>query len=211
MKSRRDTWTSEELSFLEEFYPKLSAQEIAKRLGRKKHQIYRKAHEMDLRKPIEWIRENARKNSQENENWKATQFRKGHRPHNKGKRIENPHPNSVATQFKKGHKPHNTKEKDGVITIRKHKGVEYKTIRISEGNWKFLNRHIWEDAHGPIPPGHAICYRDGDPMNCQLSNLELVSRAELMKRNTLHQWPPEVKEMILLTNKLTRKIKEHER
>lgn len=32
---------------------------------------------------------------------------------------------------------------------------------------------VWEITHGPIPAGRNIMYKDGDPLNCKISNLEL--------------------------------------
>lgn len=44
--------------------------------------------------------------------------------------------------------------------------------RISE------HRHVWEEAHGPIPDGYVVHHVDGNPLNNHLSNLQLVTRAE---------------------------------
>jgi hypothetical protein len=49
---------------------------------------------------------------------------------------------------------------------------------------KSANRWTWEQAHGPIPPGHEIHHIDRDPLNNDLSNLQLISAAE---HDDLHQ------------------------
>src|SRR5262249_36767458 len=41
----------------------------------------------------------------------------------------------------------------------------------------WLHREIWKAAHGPIPEGHFIHHRDGNPLNNSLENLECISRA----------------------------------
>ena len=38
------------------------------------------------------------------------------------------------------------------------------------------SRWVWEQANGPIPKGHVVILLDGDPMNCELGNLECVPR-----------------------------------
>ena len=38
----------------------------------------------------------------------------------------------------------------------------------------FKRRYVWEQAHGPIPPGHRIIHLDGDPLNCELDNLYCI-------------------------------------
>lgn len=44
----------------------------------------------------------------------------------------------------------------------RHKGVDR------------LHQEIWKDANGPIPPGHHIHHRDGNPLNNALDNLACV-------------------------------------
>jgi hypothetical protein len=91
---------------------------------------------------------------------------------------------SPDTEFKKGNEPHNTKY-DGCISIRTHKrdNKKYKYIRISKGNWQLLNRYVWEQNNGPIPKGMIIRHIDGDTMNCQISNLKIISKAENLSLN----------------------------
>lgn len=116
-------------------------------------------------------------------------FSKGHIPSNKGKRGLPSVGRMKETQFKKGHKPLNTLN-DGVITIRhlKSKGrigrKAYRWIRIDR-KWVELHRKIWQDAHGPVPKGMCVAFRDGDSLNCSIENLELISRRENLDRKRL--------------------------
>lgn len=55
-------------------------------------------------------------------------------------------------------------------------------------------------------PGNALTFRDGNKQNTTLDNLQLVSRADLMRRNTRHNLPPELNELIGLRAALVRKI-----
>lgn len=44
-------------------------------------------------------------------------------------------------------------------------------------------------------------------MNVVLENIELITNAELMKRNTIHNLPEELVDVIRLTGRVKRKIK----
>lgn len=112
--------------------------------------------------------------------WK---FKKGNIPWNTGKTFH-AKGRSVETQFKKGDKPSNTKY-DGCISVRKDSktGTSYKYIRISSRNWELLHRQIWKKANGEIPKGMLVVFKDGDTMNVELSNLELITMKENIKRN----------------------------
>jgi hypothetical protein len=75
--------------------------------------------------------------------------------------------------------------------------------------WPLLQRHVWERKRGPIPPAHAVVFRDGDRKHCTIGNLECISRAELMRRNSLwRQYPRELAEVIQLNGALKRKLRE---
>ena len=42
-------------------------------------------------------------------------------------------------------------------------------------NWMDKGRYVWEQHHGKIPEGHNIVFLDGNPLNCDISNLECTS------------------------------------
>lgn len=74
--------------------------------------------------------------------------------------------------------------------------------------WKSVHAITWEEAHGEVPAGHLVVFRDRNTQNIELGNLELVSRAENMRRNTIHRYPPELKSTIRQLSKLKRAISE---
>ena len=82
--------------------------------------------------------------------------------------------------WKRGHKPYNT-GKDGEIRWRKNPG--YWFIRISENNWEFYHRWLWQQSHGTIPEGYNVVFKDGNHDNCEIANLECITNAELSSRN----------------------------
>ena len=105
--------------------------------------------------------------------------------------------------FKRGNRPHNaqpvgteTKDKDG-----------YVWVKIAEPSaWK-LKHHI---AYGePVPTGHKVIFLDGNKYNFERGNLQLVSNAELMNRNTMHRYPPELVRLLKTLNKLKKRVAEN--
>lgn len=70
-----------------------------------------------------------------------------------------------------------------------------------------VHRIVWREAGRDIPPRHALVFRDGNKRNFDLNNLELVTRQELMRRNSYHNnYPKAIGELIQLRGALVRKI-----
>jgi len=132
---------------------------------------------------------------------------------NKGKKMSpEEYERMKHTFFQRGHIPHNTL-KDGDITIRRFYKAEirYKFIRIAEGKWEFLHRHTWITNNGPIPEGMLVVFKDFNQMNCDIENLELLTREEIMIRNSIHykDFPQELikaAQSIAILNKTIKKI-----
>jgi hypothetical protein len=55
-----------------------------------------------------------------------------------------------------------------------------------------------------------VCFRDGNRKNVTAENLECIPQSELTRRNSIHRYPPELKEVIRLAAKVRRKINERE-
>ena len=112
------------------------------------------------------------------------------------------------TFFQKGNLPHNTLH-DGATTIRYNKnGVPYEFVRVSLSNWVTKKNVIWEQHNGAIPKGYVVRCKDGNSMNSAIENLELISRIENMRRNTIHNYPEEIKQVIRINSKLKKAINE---
>lgn len=134
-----------------------------------------------------------------------SRFSKGHEPENKGKPMHSHvYAKCKATMIKKGHEPHNTKY-DGHKRISKDGYIE---IRVTKGKYVFEHRHIWEQVNGKVPKGFILVFKDRNPKNITLENIELISWEENMKRNTINRFPSELKSTIRLVNKLKRTIHE---
>lgn len=104
-------------------------------------------------------------------------FRKGLTLYNKGMKGIHLSP---ATEFKKGHSPHNHRPVGSTrVTVD-----GYTEIKIAEPKkWRMLHVIIYEKIHGPIPKGHVVIFGDGDRQNITPENLILVSRAQLVRLN----------------------------
>ena len=188
-----------------------TAKEIANSIGISEVVVYRIANRYGIRKPKEWI-ENPKSGGfkKGRRNSPATEFKKGGVPHNKGKKVT---PEAYAkmsgTFFKPGGKPFNHKPMYS-ISIRADKtGIPYRFIKIRADYWELLHRHVWMEANGPIPKNMVIAFKDGNSMNCDLSNLEMITRQSNMLRNSSNNIPDELREVVKYKNKLIKKIQEH--
>ena len=211
-------FTNEQLDELKRDYHNHTCKELAERFGCSKNTVYNKANQLKLKKNIEFIKETARKNFTENHPAKKYWIKKGSTSPNKGKKMEQfVSPEGILkikeTQFKKGYLPHNTLH-DGVITKRGVKsGRTYLYVRISVNKWIPYHRYIWEQAHGAIPKGLNVQFKDKNTLNCTLDNLYLIERAKQLKEeNSFYaNYPEEVHKLIQLKGALKRQINKIEK
>lgn len=194
-----------EVQFILDNYTTMPIKRLAKKINRSSTFVYSRLKERGLKVP-KYATDRFRKESQ---------YKKGRTSHNKGKKQKDYMSKEglervKRTRFKKGSVPHNTLH-DGAISIRKDKsGHYYRYIRISKGKWDLLQREVWRITHGPIPKGMIIVFKDGDSMNCNIENLEMISRSENMKRNTIMNYPEELRGLMILNSKLKNKIRNAE-
>lgn len=87
----------------------------------------------------------------------------------------------------------------------------YKIIKIANGNkgWSLLQREVFKEAYGRYP--EKLEFIDGDRGNCDLCNLREIKRGDVIRKNSVHNKPKEVKELIFLKANLTRAINEQHR
>ena len=187
-----------------DLYPHHSSKYIAELLGVTISKVYNTAWTNKVKKSAEYML--TPESGRIIEPSIANQFKPGHTPHNKGKQISAEIYEKVApTMFKRGNKPHNTKP-NGTINIRADKtGRFYQYIKIKDCHWELLQRHVWTQANGEIPQGSVVIFLDGNYLNCDISNLQVISRRENMARNTIQRYPAELQEVMKLTSKLKRK------
>jgi hypothetical protein len=116
-----------------------------------------------------------------------TEFAKGHIPFNKGtigltKRNK--------TSFKKGNIPANYMGsmkicEDGIYVIDRTKSYSYirNGKKIFAYHYEQLARKKYREHFGDFPKEMIIFHKDKDVFNNEIDNLELITRAELLKRN----------------------------
>lgn len=73
----------------------------------------------------------------------------------------------------------------GTIRVVKHSknNYKYKIIKTSDG-WKTYARFLLESNGVTIPPGFVVWFKDGNPLNVVLDNLEVIKRKEIIIRNS---------------------------
>jgi hypothetical protein len=213
-------WDVDSDALLRELYPDSPSQLLADRFGCTLTSLYQHAYKLGLAKSAEYLASPLSGRTRPDANiGGATRFKRGQMPANKGLRRPGWAPGRMAsTQFKKG-----------VMTgAAQHNYVPIGTERISKDGyperkvsddpnvcparrWVAVHRLVWEAANGPIPPGHVVVFRPGrktsDVSLITLDAIELVTRVELMRRNSYHtNYPKEVAQLIQLKGALNRKI-----
>lgn len=203
-------WTEEESQILREMYADHFAGEIAARLGRTRSSVYSQARKLGLKSSEEKIRRSGQVNV-DHPNKVAHQFRKGHVPPNKGKKVS---PELYAkmqpTMFKKGRPSLNHRE----VGSERVNVDGYIEVKVAEPNkWRLKNRVVWEQANGPIPPGHNVQFRNGNKLDCRLENLYLIDRrVQFMTHNSIYaRYPKELQYVMKLKGALVRQIHRREK
>lgn len=200
---------SEEVQQILAAYPNVKAEVLAERHGVPVSKIYATAKRCGVKKSSEFL---AGPNSGRIRKGQSlspdTRFQKGQPSTRKGKKMifktAEAEKQNKANRWKKGQKPINT-AKDGEVRWRE--GLGYNYIRISENNWELYHRWIWIQQYKTIPRGHNIVFKDGNPKNCVLENLECISNTELMERNTIARYPSELIGSIHRVSRLKKIIK----
>lgn len=205
-------WTEEELDVLRVQYPDRTADEIAGVIGRTRRSVHQKARQLGLKKSDLFYATMASGRLQRGTS-RATQFKPGVAPWNKGKPgTTGTQEGCRATQFKPGTIPQNylpvgslRTSKDGLLEIKVTDDHPTPARR-----WHSLHRYVWEQANGPTPPGHIIVFKPGsrtaDPEQVTLDRLECISRAENAKRNHPINVSPEFAKLSQLKGAINRQL-----
>ncbi len=208
-------WTPLEVEVLRETYPFYPTLAIAQALKLRERQVFHKAKSLGLYKSEIYLQTCIAGRIQKGERGRETRFQPGLVPWNKGCHFV-AGGRSAETRFKKGcrhgvaamiYQPIGTERisKDGYLERKINDGMPFRK------RWRAVHILNWEAVHGPLPKGHALVFRDGDKRNTAVDNLELITRAELMRRNTLHRYPKEIALLIQLKGQITRQLNKRER
>lgn len=207
----KQAWTAADLRALRKRYPNEPTAGIARDLGRTATTVYQKANVLGLRKSAAFLASPAsgRTNGRQGV---GTRFVKGQVPPNKGLRRPGWRAGRMAeTFFKKG-------ERSGIavklwkpICTERVSKDGYREVKVNndlplQARWRAVHLVEWEKVNGRIPKGHALVFVNGDKTDIRLDNLQLLTRADLMRRNTYHRYPQPIPQMIQLRGALNRKI-----
>jgi hypothetical protein len=208
--SQRRPWQESELEILRAQYPDTSTKALSATMQRSVTAIYGRATILGLRKSDAYLASADACRLRRGDNvGAACRFLSGHVPANKGLRRPGWSPGRMAeTQFKPGARPHTWKP-IGSTRLSKEGYLQRKICDTGYPPRDWVGVHIlmWQEAHGPVPKGFTVAFKDRDRTHLALYNFELISRRELMRRNTIHNYPPELAEVIRLGASLKRQIR----
>lgn len=209
---KRKIWTDADLWRLIAWYPDTHIRTLCRRFGRSRHSIYNAVHFLGLLKDPDFLLNQNRELGRRLDTFGAPhRFLKGYLPANKGLRQPGWFAGRMReTQFKKGHFPYNRDPDFYVLGALRVNADGYIDMRMSfeagSKGWRALHRILWEDAHGPVSPGCIVRFKDRDKLNVELGNLELISRADNMRLNSIHKLPPPLKSTIRVLGALKRTL-----
>jgi len=208
----RRFWSAAEDDRLRSIYSDMPTSEVAKILGRSICGVNGHAQKLGLVKTQAYLDSPAACRLRRSPNpGIAFRFPKGHVPANKGMRMPGWAPGRMAeTEFKKGQVSRNAmpmwsfRMVDGYLMLKTGKAHAAPNT-----GWEYVHRLIWEQANGPLPHWTLarLWWKDGDHLNCALSNLELLAGKDHVARTTVHRLPEPLRRVIQLTGVLKRKIR----
>lgn len=216
----RRPWTADEDETLRINWPRFPAFLIGYVLGRPRCTVYRRARALGLEKAPDFHTQPlaALWNGTQEPGSIAARFKPGTTPANKGLRRPGWTAGRMAqTQFKKGrpaqearnYVPIGTEKIDPKRKVLVRKITDDPTL-FPVNRWRPVHVLAWEAAHGPVPPKHIVRFRTGmktfDPALITVDRLELVSLAENMAKNTIHNYPQPIKHAMQLRGVLNRRI-----
>ena len=162
-------YTEEEKEFFKEYVPGHSHKEIQEEF------IKRFGWEISVMQVKSSIKR-YRLNTGRTGHWE-----KGQKAWNKGKPMSKEQYKKCApTMFKKGQIPKQYRP----VGSERINVDGYIEIKVSDPKkWKLKHRVVWEHHNGEIPKGNMIVFLDGNKLNCDISNLKMISNAELLVMN----------------------------
>lgn len=212
---KRMKWTPEMEAQLRKLYPHARTEDVAEQMGIRVPQVNAAAFRLRLHKSREYLASEQSTRLRPGSAPNAGTFKPGHATWNKGMNYA-AGGRSIETQFKPGHlggraavlwRPigHERRTKDGILQRK------VTDTGNTPRDYRSVHSIVWEASHGPIPAGHVVIFRPGTATSIAAEitpeKLELVSRAELMRRNSRHaRYPPELNSLMYLKGALNRKI-----
>jgi hypothetical protein len=220
MSASRWAWTAAGDVLLRQHYPHSTTAAAAALIGCSLAQAYRRAAKLGLRKTAAWLASEHSGRGNLRSTGAATRFAAGQAPWNRGLEMPSDH-GGQQTQFAPGHKPANWLPV-GALRWASTGRIRYWQVKVTDtgyppADWVMLHRQLWL-AHypGPLPATHVVAFKPGTPpclapADVQIGLLEVISRAESMRRNSCHRYPRELAQLVQLRSVLTRQINQQAR
>lgn len=216
-KRRRRVFTAQEEQLLRERFADTCTAELAAQMERPYTSVASKARQLGLRKSAAFLA-SAQSGRLDGIKGMHTRFKRGNKPWNTGKPGScGRHPNSAAHHFKGGslngfaaahYMP------VGALRIGTDGTLQRKVTDLPvppNERWIPVHRLVWEAVHGPVPAGHIVVFKHGR-RTTELDEItedavELITRAENMRRNSIHtRLPAELARVAQLRGALKRAI-----
>jgi hypothetical protein len=212
----RRRWTDAEVELLRREFADRRTDDVATMLGRTYGTVSQKAKTLGLHKSAAFLASPAAHRF-DGLRGMSTRFGRGQMPWNKGtKGLVGVQEACRANHFKPGRPACEARNYRPIGSLRingdgylERKVTDEPTL-VPARRWVAEHRLVWEAANGKTPAGHVVVFREGrrttDIEKLTLDAVELVSRKELMSRNTLHNMPKPLAELVQLRGVLTRQI-----
>lgn len=208
----RTRWTPAEVETLRAHYATARMEDLLPMLpGRTASKIWQKAAGLGLKKSRALIADMARESMAKPDHpARLSRFAKGHSTWNAGTSYT-AGGRSAETRFKAGNRNGRAVDLYKPIGTERISKGGYLERKISDDmqlarRWRAVHLLNWEARNGPLPDGHAVIFKDGDKTHVDYDNLELISRADLMRRNSIHNHGPEIAAIYQLKGAITRQI-----
>lgn len=199
------------MALLRALYPDTPMPGLVEQLGRTKERIWAKAADLGLhRSPAYLASEHACRLRRGDGAGAATRFKPGLTPWNKGTHFV-AGGRAVETRFKPGNVSKRWDAERYQVGALSISTDGYIVIKLADGHWDQFHRWLWKEEHGAYPPkGMVLVFKDRDPLNCGLDNLELITRGQLVLRSTWERYPKALLSLMKLATRVKRKLNEHQ-
>ena len=206
-------WTAAQIEWLCAHYPSMRTADCIAHIGCTAKQLVYKVTRLGLHKSEAWMKseESPLFMAGKTLKGKRTQFKAGIAPWNKGIPYQ-AGGRSEATRFAPGHVPHTWHP----IGHHRHSKEGYLQIKIADTGVTYRDyvpaHHLLWRMHGlSVLPGHALVFKNGDKDHIDINNLELIPRAELLRRNSAHRHGPEIARISQLIGCINRQLRQKEK
>ena len=195
-------WTPEEDKLLRELWKTHSLNQCSTVMGRGTSSIYNRVQKLQLKRTDEYKAITG-----------CGQFKPGHSTWNAGKKGWKAGGRSTETQFKLGDRPSNTWRPIGAERLSKD-GILFRKVADTgrkKADWRAVHVLIWEEHNGQLPDGHIVIFKDKNRANFDPSNLEALTRAESMQRNSIDRYGSDYRSAAIKLGWFKRKLNKLEK